>query len=107
MDRRRSRRASRRQRPGPRRHHHFSSFFSTYARTDRGSWLLRHAPRHFRTPKSRIRPHLLQPSLRRYELGLSLTWYKLWQPLAAPCISFSAKQNGHVIDSHVAVFFTP
>src|SRR2546422_1413181 len=66
MDRRRSRRAACSQCPGPREHHHFPCIVPAHTCPHRSPWLPRHFHRHLRTPKSRIRPHLLQSSFRKH-----------------------------------------
>ena len=64
MDRRRSRRTARRQRSGARQHNHFSQIIPAHVRPHRSRRFPCHAARYFRTPKSRVRPHLLQLDLR-------------------------------------------
>src|SRR5260370_213256 len=67
MDRRRTRRTSCRQCPATVGHDHFPRIVPAHARTHRSAWLPRHFHRHLRTPKSRIRPHLLQPYFRKHK----------------------------------------
>src|SRR5207248_11750082 len=73
MDRRGSGRAACCQCPGPRQHRYFPGFVPSHTRTHRGSWLSRYAARYLRTPESRIRPYLLQPSFRNYKFGQLLS----------------------------------